>query len=455
MINNAKVSLSSVKAFTRSVSDIRDFWAGFDKGLACLDSFIQYLVGQVSLLEDSANKMRVSQAELSSKRQKLHKEISIKATKLTKLNRRKEILERIPNEVSAALLAEVEFEIITLENQLLILQQKLNLAASIDARLSSCIDTVSNVISSMYHKRKTTSLLRDELETIKNKSNNYSSIAFEKLKKIETIIKNYIRIRMTYDSVGTVIHEKSSTTDEGKASFEKHFIKKPVLNESLINKPAKEKDSSIVMNGFSLEEIAQHSIHFDADGHICLYDNKTFGGKYNTYENRLSNTSANNSIWGRYIGERGESKFIPSERTVDGVVVKDILSKYGIDGIEYRNAEPDFEVCSEAVVKIKKMSENRDNYLDSSGIPVLGNFSQADIACAEMWNVQKKDGKTDWDGRKVFDYRRSKGLTWHEKCDTETMVLVKTEINAYFRHSGGCSECRSRDFKQSGGGFDE
>ena len=108
------------------------------------------------------------------------------------------------------------------------------------------------------------------------------------------------------------------------------------------------------------------------------------------------------------------------------------------------------------VVKITGMTENRENYSDSTGEIALGNFSQADIELAKAWNLGRREGRSDWEARDVLNYRKANKLTWHEKCDTETMVLVRFEINLFFKHSGGCSECRVRDAAGTdGGGFDE
>ena len=69
----------------------------------------------------------------------------------------------------------------------------------------------------------------------------------------------------------------------------------------------------------------------------------------------------------------------------------------------------------------------------------------------------KKNGKDNWSAIEVDEYRRLHKLTWHEKADTETMVLVRTEINDFFKHIGGVSECKKRDSNKSnfGGEFDE
>ena len=205
----------------------------------------------------------------------------------------------------------------------------------------------------------------------------------------------------------------------------------------------------------SIKNIENKISKFDSDNHICEFEGRKYGGKFNSYKDRIDGTSKESPILGKYKGVRGESKYIPSNRSAEGIVVIGILKQHGLDGIEYRNGEPDFEVCADAVVKIKGMTENRDNYLDENGLSQLGNFSQADIELAKLWNFEEKEGRSNWTAREVFDYRKANGLTWHEKCDTETVVLVKSEINAFFKHVGGCSECRLRDASGDEGGFDE
>ena len=73
-----------------------------------------------------------------------------------------------------------------------------------------------------------------------------------------------------------------------------------------------------------------------------------FGGKYNSYEKRLGCVPADGET-GKFEGERGNSKFIPSDETERGAVCKEKLAEYGKDGIEYKNLEPDFSEVSEAL----------------------------------------------------------------------------------------------------------
>lgn len=180
----------------------------------------------------------------------------------------------------------------------------------------------------------------------------------------------------------------------------------------------------------------------------------TSDGYYNSYETRSSNIPVD-GVRGHWEGERGESKYVPSEQTDAGKAAKDKLSEKDMDGIEYEYAEPDFSECAEATVEIDNMTEHRDDYYDAEGNYTSGNFSQADAKCADQWNESQRDGRTDWKAEDVREWRRENSYSWHERCDTRTMDLVSYDIHSYFGHYGGCAECRVRDAADIGGGFDE
>lgn len=182
---------------------------------------------------------------------------------------------------------------------------------------------------------------------------------------------------------------------------------------------------------------------------------ENWGGQYNDSEILYGRTLDDGTNLGEYEGERGDSRFIPSAETERGQVAIDKLKEYDLDGIEYKNAEPNFSKCSEGTIKIDNMTEHRYDYYDLEGNYCEGNFSQADEKLAEKWNDEKKDGRDNWNADDVEDYRHEHRLSWHERCDTETMDLVPFEIHSFFSHSGGCSECKVRDNGNYGGGFDE
>lgn len=176
---------------------------------------------------------------------------------------------------------------------------------------------------------------------------------------------------------------------------------------------------------------------------------------YTSYEDRINHTPKEDSDLGSWEGERGESKFIPNEGNEAANAAKEKLAEYGMDGVEYESAEPDFSECCEAEVKIGRMTENRENYIDENGEYRLGNFAQADTKCAERWNAISRDGKDDWTAVDVRDWRHENKYSWHECCDTSTMQLVSRDIHGVFKHSGGVAECKVRDGVNSGGDFDE
>lgn len=187
-----------------------------------------------------------------------------------------------------------------------------------------------------------------------------------------------------------------------------------------------------------------------AEGLEDKINNKEFGPKYNTMKYLIDHTPTDDSDKGHWEGKRGESKFIPNDNTEAGMEAKEKLAEYGMDGIKYKNGEPDFSKCSEISVTIDEMTEYRP-----------GNFDQADEACAKRWNDMGKDGKTDWKKSDVIKWREENKYTWHERCDTKTMDLVSRKIHntdaQIFTHSGGCSECRTRDMQKTNKGemFDE
>lgn len=169
---------------------------------------------------------------------------------------------------------------------------------------------------------------------------------------------------------------------------------------------------------------------------------------FSTYEERIKKTPAdNNSERGHWEGDRGESKYIPSDGKIN-----EILGKYGLNGIVYKDAIPDFSGCSEATVEIDDMSGDIDG-IDGRN-KKGGNFDQADQKCAEQWNKEARDGRIDWTARDVRNFRKPPDgngptvYTWHECNDRKTCQLVPTEVNDYFRHFGGVGECNKAHLQE-------
>ena len=467
MITKAKVSLASVKSFRQAATEVLDFSPSFNKGIACIEQLLKSLVELENSVKEKISEMQVAKEKLAVTIRGLEEAVARLTAKLSELQDKCSNLEselssmdssftttdengeehEYPNPAYVALEAEIgalQGEISAVEAELYPYEQRLDRAHSVDSQLVSQIDDANSTVYSLNEKVSTCKQLIGEIEDVKSSNQNKSTFAVENLKKIEQIVASYMRIKMAYDASdrSTGIN---ATAGNGGININININKTTIVSESVREQ-----------RSYSQEDIEKHQIKFDTDNRISEYEGRKYGGKYNSYDVRIDRTSNNSPILGNYEGIRGESKYIPSNRNAEGIVVINILKKYGLDGIEYRNGEPDFEACATAVVKIKGMTEHRDNYPDENGLPQLGNFSQADIELAKLWNFEEREGHSGWMARDVFNYRRANGLTWHEKCDTETMVLVKSEINAYFKHSGGCSECRTRDAASGNeGGFDE
>ena len=137
---------------------------------------------------------------------------------------------------------------------------------------------------------------------------------------------------------------------------------------------------------------------------------------------------------GHWEGERGNSKWFPNRDEIpknpltnpDGLTWGQILDKYGIDGIEFKNGEPDFSPVAKGTVEIDHFTDNRYG----KG----GNFDQACERLAEQRGCTKEEVKA---------WMKENKYTWHERSDCKTMDKVPTEIHGNIRHSDGISEAKA------------
>ncbi|ASM37016.1 hypothetical protein CSF_1152 [Campylobacter sputorum bv. faecalis CCUG 20703] len=139
---------------------------------------------------------------------------------------------------------------------------------------------------------------------------------------------------------------------------------------------------------------------------------------------------------GAWGGKEGDSIWkpdpdvIPKKGNPNGETWREILAEYGIDGIEFKDGEPDFSPVAEATVEIDDFSVNRSD-----------NFNQADETLADKWSKEQKDGKI-WTPEEVAQYRKDNQLSWHERSDQKTLDLVPQKIHGNIPHSGGISEAK-------------
>lgn len=154
-------------------------------------------------------------------------------------------------------------------------------------------------------------------------------------------------------------------------------------------------------------------------------------------ERRLSQALGGDGEW---LGEPGKSEFIPNDPAA-----RQAMKERGVESIQYdEHCEPDFSPVSEGTVEIDNMTGERYGS--------EGNFAQAYEKQAEQWNIEAKDGKTDWAASDVKTWTKMEKLIVHERLDMKTVDFVPEAIHKECKHYGGCAECNERD--KLGGGFD-
>lgn len=130
-----------------------------------------------------------------------------------------------------------------------------------------------------------------------------------------------------------------------------------------------------------------------------------------------------NGSWDGFRGNamwRPDRKAIPSRYNPNGLTWGQILDKYGIEGTEYKDGDPDFSSISKSKVEIDDFTDQR---------PL--NFLQADESLAKQRGCSPEE---------VKKWREENGYTWHECRDCKTMQKVPREIHNNMDHSGGVSE---------------
>ncbi|WP_426709741.1 HNH endonuclease [Cetobacterium sp. SF1] len=131
---------------------------------------------------------------------------------------------------------------------------------------------------------------------------------------------------------------------------------------------------------------------------------------------------------GKWSGSRGNSTWIPDRDKIpsgratnyEGQSWGKILDNHKIDGISFKDGEPDFRPIAKETVRIDNFTERRSK-----------NFLQADEKAAKKLNCSPED---------IRKLRQEHGYTWHERRDCRTMDLVPSEVHNNIPHSGGISE---------------
>ena len=107
---------------------------------------------------------------------------------------------------------------------------------------------------------------------------------------------------------------------------------------------------------------------------------------------------------------------------------KRLRKPYGIDGITFKNFEPDFTPIAKESFKIKNFSEKRNK-----------NFKQGDLQLAIKMGVSPEEAKA---------YRKEHRLTYHERSDMKTLDLVPIDAHGAIPHKGGIAKCKELNEKK-------
>lgn len=157
--------------------------------------------------------------------------------------------------------------------------------------------------------------------------------------------------------------------------------------------------------------------------------------KAEAYESRVSGCpiEGHNGSWDGFRGNsmwRPDREAIPTRYNPDEFTWGEILDKYGIEGIEYKDGDPDFSPVLKGEVEIDDFTDDRTS-----------NFAQADEDLAKQKGCSPEDVKI---------WREENGYTWHECRDCKTMQKIPREIHNNMDHSGGVSEYKKAHSNEGG-----
>ena len=162
---------------------------------------------------------------------------------------------------------------------------------------------------------------------------------------------------------------------------------------------------------------------------------------WTTYEKRLKKTPSLNNpdLEWKNITERGECLCIPKDQSGD---IAKILQSAGVDGIQYKNAVPDFSPVSIFDTKVSISDDFLKTHDIQSARPI--SYAQANKSFADYLNSNEQYAKNlgikpdngRYTAKCVESFMRDNKYTWHELNDCETLQCVPTLINQKFRHIG-------------------
>ena len=156
------------------------------------------------------------------------------------------------------------------------------------------------------------------------------------------------------------------------------------------------------------------------------------------YKARLDRTPVNHGEWVDAEGNpgiRGESKFVPESESV-----RETLAEYGVDGIEYHEALPDFAPVSRFNAFLDEEDYGKSD-LEQFEMCTLA-LQEEVIPDPDTGRVLNPDLAAQFTEDQLADIAEGiipEGFTWHHDSEPGTMRLVPTDVHQACRHLGGRS----------------
>lgn len=151
--------------------------------------------------------------------------------------------------------------------------------------------------------------------------------------------------------------------------------------------------------------------------------------------------------YGNWTGERGNSKFVVTDEGLeeylknggfkdidsDRKILKGLFKKYHINGIVYKDGEPDFSPVAEFSTPITEKLTGDFN----KNVPALHRI------LAEAMNKKHYLGKKDWTEKSVTEYVAKNWLVLHESSKGQLQLVHSYLHNGLFKHSGLRADIRN------------
>lgn len=156
------------------------------------------------------------------------------------------------------------------------------------------------------------------------------------------------------------------------------------------------------------------------------------------YKARLDRTPVNHGEWVDAEGNpgvRGESKFVPESESI-----RETLAEYGVDGIEYHEALPDFAPVSRFNAFLDEEDYGKSDPEQFQMCTLA--LQEEVIPDPDTGRVLNPDLAAQFSEDQLADIAEGiipEGFTWHHDAEPGTMRLVPTDVHQACRHLGGRS----------------